>query len=174
MKNLILAVVALFFAGCVTGYSRVENVRFSKVNLSLDNINKQHANKYQTREEMANGFSVCIANWLKEQNLLNQNSQYELNVYISYQRRFEGSSSRLGPPKYSGSFIVLKDGKPERSVSTGPMAYNPGYVGDLKSMANQNGRKFEDIITASFCDYAKGKILDVIGKNEDALDTVER
>ncbi len=160
----VASLVAFVFVGCGTKYTPIANVKFDKVHVELENQVKMYANQYQSQEEMEKKYNVCIQDWLKQNNLINPNSEYTLNVYIWHYRGFVWLSNRLSNPAGSTSVSVLKNGIIERKKATGKLHYEPGFFTNLKTVFGQSKAAFEDRTIEAFCNHATGVISKVLGK----------
>ena len=75
--------------------------------------------------------------------MLDQNSSNELKIKITHRRGFVGEATFVKTDRVGGIFLVLsievlKNGEILRDYHTDELMYDPGFFGNLKTIAGQN------------------------------------
>ena len=120
--------------------------------------------KYQSQQEVEKKYNEQILDRLKNANLLDQNSSNVLKIKITHRRQFVGEATFAKTDRVGGIFFrlsieVLKNGEILRSYHTNDLMYDPGFFGNLKTIAGQNT---DDSLENGAIKAAVEEILEVI------------
>ena len=98
---------------------------------------------YQSPKMVEKKYNEQILEGLRMANLLDQNSSDELKIKITHRRAFVGEATFAKTDRVGGIFLilsieVLKNGEVLRDYHTDELMYDPGFFGNLKTIAGQN------------------------------------
>ena len=98
---------------------------------------------YQSPKMVEKKYNKQILEGLTKANLLDPNSSDELKIKITHRRGFVGEATFVKTDRVGGIFLilsieVLKNGEVLRDYHTDELMYDPGFFGNLKTIAGQN------------------------------------
>lgn len=137
MKNLkrslgyiVVAFLVIFFVGCSQKSTEPlepigDQFKFEKITLNFKQKHFPEENKYQSKEDIEKNLNEKILKNLEINNLLNNNSDEELVIFIDFKRVFWGEDSPLsflfsvtmGYPILGYDIKIVKNGKILRNLS---------------------------------------------------------
>lgn len=147
MKRLLtLVFMAISIVGCgnTQPQTPVSSVyKFNGIEYKHIQFHQPTKFEYQSPESVERKYNEQILQALKEKNKLDQNSEYELKISIEHRREFVGEatplkSDRMGNILVKYKILAVKNAEILRSLTTPIYRYDPGFWGNLKSIAMQN------------------------------------
>ena len=147
MKRILaLLLGVLFLVGCGSSQPKVPLAgKYKFEGISYTHVQHHEPKKfsYQSKEAVEQKYNEQILEGLTKANLLDQNSSDELKIKIIHHRAFVGEATFIKTDRVGGIFLVLsievlKNGEVLRSYHTDELMYDPGFFGNLKTIAGQN------------------------------------
>ena len=147
MKRILaLLLGVLFLVGCGSSQPKVPLTGKYKFE-GIEYIHVQHHEPtkflYQSPKMVEKKYNEQILEGLRMANLLDPNSSDELKIKITHRRGFVGEAIFVKTDRVGGIFLilsieVLKNGEVLRDYHTDELMYDPGFFGNLKTIAGQN------------------------------------
>ena len=151
MKKIILwlalVLLTFLFVGCAQPEVQEpisKQFRFKKILFVFDQKYSTTV-KYQSSEVLEKRINDNIIAQLNEKKLLsNEESMNLLKVNVHYKRQFVGqeiglfATESLAPALIAYDIHVYKNGKEIRTIVKHDQTYNPGFVGNLKTIVGGN------------------------------------
>ena len=146
--NRILALLlgVLFLVGCGSSQPKVPLAgKYKFEGISYTHVQRHEPTKffYQSPKMIEKKYNKQILGALTKENLLDPNSSDELKIKITHRRGFVGEATFVKTDRVGGIFLilsieVLKNGEVLRDYHTDELMYDPGFFGNLKTIAGQN------------------------------------
>ncbi|MGG7073969.1 hypothetical protein U5B43_06925 [Campylobacter sp. 9BO] len=147
MKQIIELVFAMvFLVGCGQNQPKVPTASAFKFD-KIDYIHIQHHQPtkftYQSPQDVEKKYNDQILDALKNSNLLDQNSTDELKISIKHHREFVGEATSLKSDRIANIWLyyniqIIRNGEILRQYISSRERYDPGFFGNLKTIAMQN------------------------------------
>ena len=137
----------LFFEGCSSSQPKLPPLAGKYKFEGIEYIHVQHHEPtkflYQSPKMIEKKYNKQILEGLTKANLLDPNSSDELKIKITHRRGFVGEATFVKTDRVGGIFLilsieVLKNGEVLRDYHTDELMYDPGFFGNLKTIAGQN------------------------------------
>ena len=137
----------LFFVGCSSSQPKLPPLAGKYKFEGIEYIHVQHHEPtkflYQSPKMVEKKYNEQILEGLRMANLLDPNSSDELKIKITHRRGFVGEATFVKTDRVGGIFLilsieVLKNGEVLRDYHTDELMYDPGFFGNLKTIAGQN------------------------------------
>ena len=147
MKRILaLLLGVLFLVGCGSSQPKVPLAgKYKFEGISYTHVQRHEPTKffYQSPKMIEKKYNKQITEALTKENLLDPNSSDELKIKITHRREFIGEatfakSDRMGNIYISYEVQVIRNGEILRRASIGESRYDPGFFGNLKTIAGQN------------------------------------
>ena len=148
MKRIfVLLLGVLFFVGCSSSQPKLPPLagKYKFEGIEYIHVQRHEPKKfsYQSKEEVEKKYNEQILEGLTKANLLDQNSSNVLKIKITHRRGFVGEATFVKTDRVGGIFLVLsievlKNGEILRDYHTDELMYDPGFFGNLKTIAGQN------------------------------------
>lgn len=145
-RYLILLCIVIFFVGCGTKEPLPPIANAFKFNaIDFTHVQSHQPKKftYQSPQEVERKYNEQILEALKNNNLLDQNSSDELKISIGHYREFVGEatpvkSDRIGNIRLNYKIQIVRNHEILRQYTATRERYDPGFFGNLKTIAMQN------------------------------------
>ncbi|WP_462111399.1 hypothetical protein [Campylobacter concisus] len=137
----------LFLVGCGPSQPKLPPLAGKYKFEGIEYIHVQHHEPtkflYQSPKMVEKKYNEQILEGLRMANLLDPNSSDELKIKITHRRGFVGEATFVKTDRVGGIFLilsieVLKNGEVLRDYHTDELMYDPGFFGNLKTIAGQN------------------------------------
>ena len=137
----------LFLVGCGSSQPKLPPLAGKYKFEGIEYIHVQHHEPtkflYQSPKMIEKKYNKQITEALTKENLLDPNSSDELKIKITHRRGFVGEATFVKTDRVGGIFLilsieVLKNGEVLRDYHTDELMYDPGFFGNLKTIAGQN------------------------------------
>ena len=136
----------LFLVGCGSSQPKVPLVgKYKFEGISYTHVQRHEPTKffYQSPKMIEKKYNKQILEGLTKANLLDQNSSDELKIKITHRREFIGEatfakSDRMGNIYLTYEVEVVRSGEVLRHYSSSELRFDPGFFGNLKTIAEQN------------------------------------
>lgn len=137
----------LFLVGCSSSQPKLPPLAGKYKFEGIEYIHVQHHEPtkflYQSPKMVEKKYNEQILEGLRMANLLDPNSSDELKIKITHRRGFVGEATFVKTDRVGGIFLilsieVLKNGEVLRDYHTDELMYDPGFFGNLKTIAGQN------------------------------------
>ncbi|WP_103630818.1 hypothetical protein [Campylobacter concisus] len=147
MKRILaLLLGVLFLVGCGSSQPKVPLAgKYKFEGISYTQVQHHEPTKflYQSPKMVEKKYNKQITEALIKENLLDPSSSDELKIKITHRRGFVGEATFVKTDRVGGIFLilsieVLKNGKVLRDYHTDELMYDPGFFGNLKTIAGQN------------------------------------
>lgn len=147
MKNIITFIFAtIFLVGCGQNQPKVPTAsafKFDKIDYTHIQYHQPTKFTYQSPQDVEKKYNEQILDALKNNNLLDQNSTDELKISIKHQREFGGEATPLKSDRMGNIWLyyniqIIRNGEVLRNYTSSRERYDPGFFGNLKTIAMQN------------------------------------
>ena len=149
-SSFIMLILGVFLVGCVGNVPQTSKeptsgtYKFDGVKMDFIQKHQPTKVKYQDKSVVETKLNDEIKKKMFEKNLLNENSQDKIDIELNYRREFVGEatfakSDSIGNIFFKYDIKVLRGDKILRNISQNrEMRYNPGFLGNLKTIAGAN------------------------------------
>ena len=147
MKRILaLLLGVLFLVGCGSSQPKVPLAgKYKFEGISYTHVQRHEPTKflYQSPKMIEKKYNKQILGALTKENLLDPNSSDELKIKITHRREFMGEatfakSDRMGNIYLTYEVEVVRSGEVLRHYSSSELRFDPGFFGNLKTIAGQN------------------------------------